>query len=186
MAFSKEGRTMLGRLWFILLEGAVALLVRMSGPHGISQDELRQRVPVPDDELVPRFFPDTGMSPEVPIRIRMLFAEWLGYPVDRLLPDDDFAFILDDLDAAPLIEELERLFGIIISEADAEATLPSIRSVSELVHRLRVAQHLMGGRFLTSEEVRQWSKKWGRSEATAPAQGLTEVKCTDPVRSDCR
>jgi acyl carrier protein len=174
-----------GCFWFFLLVGAVALLVWLFDSNlrrgRVFQAELRERAAVPDEELVAQFFPDAGMSAEVPIRIRRLFAEGRGYPADRLLPDDDFGFILDELDAAPLLEELEGMFGIVIPAADAEATLPTIRGLSELVQRLRAEQHPRGCR--TIEEVRELLKKWGRAEPTVAADGPSEVKCTVPVRS---
>jgi hypothetical protein len=141
---SKEEREVWGYLGIVLLLPAAAVLVWLFDPHlrrgRTYQAELQARAAVSDGELVARFFEDRQMAAVVAVRVRRVFAEQMGYQADRLLPDDDFGFFWAELDAAPLFEALEREFAIVIDPVDAEATPPTIRLVTELVHRLRAKQ----------------------------------------------
>jgi hypothetical protein len=95
--------------------------------------ELTEREPVPDAEMVARFFAADSVAPEVPSEVRQIFARYMEYPAEKLLPDDDFAFFWVELDMIDLIEELESRFGISISKPEAERTPCTIRAVSLLV-----------------------------------------------------
>lgn len=98
--------------------------------------ELAIREPMPDDELFGRHFAAEEAAPDVPGRVRRLFALHTGYPADKLLPDDDLMFFWADLDMNDLICDIEREFGITIANEDA-ASVPAcnIRAVSQLVFR---------------------------------------------------
>jgi acyl carrier protein len=100
--------------------------------------ELRLRPAISDDTLAATYTSNSAVPIDLVIRVRRLFAEGMGYPVDRLLPDDDFSFLSFDWDDSDLIEALEKEFGIEIDDANVEATPKTIRQVSELVERLRV------------------------------------------------
>ena len=66
-------------------------------------------------------------------RVRALFARHTGYPVAKLLPDDDLGFFWAELDAKELIDDFEREFGVAITKTEAERTRCTIRAVTLLV-----------------------------------------------------
>jgi hypothetical protein len=123
----------------ILVLAAIWAAVRLLDPDLREwrryEAELRARPLVPDEELVAGYF-GSGTIPDIPARVRRVFAEWMGYPADRLLPDDDFTFFWAELDGEPLIVSLEEEFGAVFPEADVATTRPTIRQVSALVQRL--------------------------------------------------
>ena len=95
--------------------------------------EIEVREPVPDNEMISRYFAEDDVSPDVPANVRRIFARHMDYPAEKLLPDDNFAFFWAELDMVDLIRELESRFGIAITQADAEPTPCTIRAVSTLV-----------------------------------------------------
>jgi acyl carrier protein len=97
--------------------------------------ELATREPLPDAELVTRYFATDDVSPDIPPKVRRVFANYMLYPVEKLLPDDDFGLFWDELDMVDLIKELESEFGIVISRLDTERSPCTIRAVSLLVAR---------------------------------------------------
>jgi hypothetical protein len=97
--------------------------------------ELKDREPLPDEEMMTRYFATDDGPSKVPAQVRRVFARHMEYPPDKLLPDDDLAFFWAELDTAELIEELESEFKITISQAEAEQTPCSIWAVSLMVAR---------------------------------------------------
>jgi hypothetical protein len=95
--------------------------------------ELRERPAVSNHELFQSHFGGSGVPYDVPGRVRRIFAEELGYPAEKLLPDDDFMFLLNELDAGPLIEALEREFSVTLTHEETERTAPTIRAVCLLL-----------------------------------------------------
>ena len=119
-------------LFFIL-----ALLVWWLDPNARRErrftTKLKVREPLSDAAMVSRYFATDDIVPETPGRVRRLFAKQMGYPADKLLPDDDLTFYWYDLDMIELMKELEVDFGIEITDKDAEGTPCTIRDVSLLV-----------------------------------------------------
>ena len=97
--------------------------------------ELKDREPLSDTDMVARYFVETDVPAEVPGQVRRVFARYMEYPADKLLPDDDLAFFWAELDMAELVEELESEFEITITQAEAEQTPCSIWAVSMMVAR---------------------------------------------------
>lgn len=54
--------------------------------------ELTTREPVSDAEMVARYFATDEVAPEIPAKARRVFAQYMPYPAEKLLPDDDFMF----------------------------------------------------------------------------------------------
>lgn len=95
--------------------------------------EFATREQVNDDELFRRFFDSGETAPDVPGEVRRTFAKYMGYPAQKLLPDDDLSFFWAEMDMADLIRELETAFGIEITGEDAANTPCTIRAVTSLV-----------------------------------------------------
>jgi len=95
--------------------------------------ELSVREPLPDAEMVSRYFASDNVAPEVPPMERRIFAKHTEYPAEKLLPDDDLTFFWVELDMVELLKELESEFGITITDALARHTPCTIRAVSRMV-----------------------------------------------------
>src|SRR5436190_8867912 len=79
----------------------------------------RTRVPMSDEEMLERFYAGSSIDRTIPARVRRIFGEQLQYDPERLHPDDDFMFILAEIDCVELIMEIEGAFEIQISDDDA-------------------------------------------------------------------
>src|SRR5438105_3762683 len=111
------------QIWlFLALLPVIAVLVWFIGDHREREylAELATRELVSEEELFCRYFVDGESAPDVPGRVRRVFAQNTGYPEYKILPDDDLTFFWFELDMIPLIRDLEREFGIEITDADAE------------------------------------------------------------------
>lgn len=131
---------MWGCVGFLAMLAAIAVLVWLLDPNLRRGREftaaLATREPVSDEELFARhYYPDEAFA-NLPGRVRRVFARHMGYPAEKLLPDDDLLFFWAELDMVDLIRDLESEFGIEITNADV-ATVPrcTIRAVSHLVSR---------------------------------------------------
>jgi hypothetical protein len=96
---------------------------------------LKTRPPLSDAQMISRYLAEDDVPAEVPGRVRRVFAKFMAYPAEKLLPDDDLTFFWVDLDMIGLFQELESGFGITISPAEAERIPCTIRGVSLLVAR---------------------------------------------------
>jgi len=97
------------------------------------EEELAIRKPLSDAEMIRQYFAADTIDPEVPVKVRRLFAKYTEYPVEKLLPDDDLGFFWADMDMVELIEELESGFDFKITSADLKRTPCTIRAASQLV-----------------------------------------------------
>jgi hypothetical protein len=131
---------------FIALVAVGLLLMWRFDPglrrHAEFVTELAAREPVDDDALFDSYFAlgqygEGRMSPELPGQVRQLFAKHMGYPADKLRPDDDLAFFWAQADMGDLIEELESAFGVEFTDEDVERTPCTIRAVSLLIETKR-------------------------------------------------
>jgi len=82
-----------------------------------------------DDDFYRRYFADSSVSKAVAVGIRAAFIEHIPLDMRRLAPDDNFGLELqfvwsyDSLADLELILEVEKRFGISISDAEAKVTL---------------------------------------------------------------
>jgi acyl carrier protein len=110
------------------------------------QRTVSARQPLSDEELASIFSTPETIDPRIPIRVRQMLAKHTGYPVEKLLPDDDLTPFWDELDALDLILDLEETFDIQIDTHEAERTRCTIRAVSELIGwKRKRLQHGDGG-----------------------------------------
>ena len=93
----------------------------------------RSRKPLSDEAMIEQFYMDSPIDPRVAIETRTIFAHQLQYGRERLHPDDDFTFILAEVDCVELVTEIEEAFGIELSNDELTSTPATIRSASELV-----------------------------------------------------
>jgi hypothetical protein len=102
--------------------------------------ELSERKPVTDEELFRQYFDAGDVAPDVPGRVREVFAKHMGYSPEKMakmLPDDDLSFYWNEVDAIDQVRDLEQAFNITITKAEFERTRCTIRSVSLLVEHCR-------------------------------------------------
>lgn len=82
-----------------------------------------------DDEFYERYFPDGSVSKEVAVGIRAAFIEHVPLDMRRLAPEDSFGRELqfvwshDSLADVELILDIEKRFGVSISEREGQETL---------------------------------------------------------------
>ena len=79
--------------------------------------EMRQRPEINDKEFYQRFYGDSGIPEEIPLRLRGLYAEQLG--ISRLLPHDRATDFDDELDFGDLLFAVAEEFSIDFSEREA-------------------------------------------------------------------
>lgn len=84
--------------------------------------ELRTRNPVPDGEMVARYFQDDQGSHDVCIKVRQILAAETMHRAEKLLPDDDLTFFWEELDAAEFVGRLESEFLVTLTPADFNRT----------------------------------------------------------------
>ena len=102
------------------------------------ETELLARELLTDDGMISRYYASDNVAPEVPAKVRRLFAKYMDYPAEKLLPDDDLTFFWVEQDMVELIKELESEFGITITDTLANQTSCTIRAVSQLVANFNV------------------------------------------------
>lgn len=88
-----------------------------------------------DQQMIHQYFSESGIDPQIPIRIRRIFGHQFQLDPERLRPDDDFGAIYADLDFVEFFNEVEEEFGVTISNDEACAIKGTISALSELVHR---------------------------------------------------
>jgi hypothetical protein len=96
---------------------------------------MASRNAVDDEELFGRYFGPDEVAANIPGLVRQIIAKEMGYPAEKMLPDDDLMFYWAEVDGIYLIREIEEMFGVEISQADAEQTMMTIRGISGLVHK---------------------------------------------------
>src|SRR4051812_10098885 len=107
--------------WWLVVAVVISAVIfgRVWSVGGWFDRELRTREPLDDDTLFRRFFAGGSIPPSLPGRVRKILAETLSYPADRLRPEDDFHWLLAELDVSDILEDLEKEFAIEISDLEA-------------------------------------------------------------------
>ncbi|GEM_PF-3583470 len=133
----------MGWLFIALCAAVICVLMWLLDPNlrrgRAFHAELALRESVPDGEMLRRYFAESEESSHIPREIRRIFAKHMGYPAEKLLPDDDFAFFWDELDMGDLAKEVEVGFSITFTVGD-ELTPCTIRAASAMVEAKRRAQ----------------------------------------------
>ena len=95
--------------------------------------EMRQRPMLSDDEFYERFYADTGIAKEIPVRLRRIYATQLA--MDRVWPADKATECDSELDLAELLAEVEEAFNLEVSDEEALKLNESFDSIVRLVAR---------------------------------------------------
>jgi acyl carrier protein len=124
----------------VILAVFLLVVVILSWVFDPSERPLRQfksvlaaRESLSDSAMMSQYFSPDFAGHDVPGTVRRIIGEQLGFPADKLLPDDDLSGCYPDLDLIELVRELEEEFEVTISDEDAEQTAFTIRSLSELM-----------------------------------------------------
>jgi len=100
-----------------------------------------------DDEFYQRYFLNSKVQREVAIGVRRVFCEKVALDMRRLAPDDDFSrelsavWTYDSLGDVEVVLEIERRFGISISEEEARESL----TMGGLIHLVDLKVKGRGG-----------------------------------------
>ena len=79
---------------------------------------LDNRKETDDEELFNRYFNSAAMAPDIPGRVRRIFAKHMYYAADKMLPDDDLNFFWNEADLEDVILDLQADFEIKIMSED--------------------------------------------------------------------
>lgn len=93
--------------------------------------EMRQRPMLSDDEFYKRFYADSGVVRQIPIRLRLVYATQLG--MDRVLPGDKAIEFDSELDLADLLAVVEETFNVKLSDEETLKLDGSFDSIVRLV-----------------------------------------------------
>jgi acyl carrier protein len=117
-----------------LMGGLVALLVGATIPFFLRGERKRKREiqaafagreSLDEQTFYERYFQARGVPADVVLRVRRILERDLGASMSRLLPDDDFTgnlkffFNHDELASIYVVEDIEKEFGISISDDEA-------------------------------------------------------------------
>ena len=73
-------------------------------------EQARQRPRLDDDAFYEQFYAGTGIPKDIPVRLRIVFANMVGVAPRTIRPEDNCLLIHEELDLAELIWGLEREF----------------------------------------------------------------------------
>ena len=97
------------------------------------------REPLDDHQLWERYFRQYDVTPETVAKIRQIFSKILEVDLSRIHETDDFSKELaffwdfDSLADVELVEAMEELFGITITDAEAQA-MKTLKDIVLTVH----------------------------------------------------
>jgi len=126
--------------WVIIILAVVGLLLSML----LHPDERRARFyekqfsvrdALNDADLHRQYF-TADMPLQTPARVRRILAEHMGYPADKILPDDDFMFYWREIDLEDVFKDLEEEFNISVTQSEIRNSTCTVRSLADLVNRL--------------------------------------------------
>ncbi len=93
--------------------------------------EMRHRPLLSDNEFYERFYADTGVGREIPLRLRQIYATQLA--MDRVWPAEKATEFDSELDFADLLAEVEEEFNVEVSDHEALRLDGSFDSIARLV-----------------------------------------------------
>lgn len=95
--------------------------------------EISGREPLDDAAFYARYYAGSGVAEAIPCRLRRLYARHLGYAAEQITPGDDFRPVMNELDVSPLIADIEREFGVGLSQVDRGALDCTLGSMVQFV-----------------------------------------------------
>jgi acyl carrier protein len=115
-------------LFVCMLIAAVALAWMMAWPERRFRRELASRAPMDADQFLQSFYGKSEVPPDIPRRLRPIYARFFELDETRLRPFDRPPE-LDEIDEVELFDEIEGEFGVVISDKDAENIEGSFDSI---------------------------------------------------------
>jgi hypothetical protein len=79
------------------------------------QRELQARRNIDDNAFLERFYSQTDVPRDIPIRLRRLFVQELDSLFLRMHPEDQFVWLVEDIDLSPFIRMVEREFAVTLT-----------------------------------------------------------------------
>jgi hypothetical protein len=79
-------------------------------------DECSHRPLLSDDEFIQKYFSSSGIKRDVPLRVRRVLAEQLGF--EKIVPSDCPAEIIPDIDLQDVLDEIGEEFEIALNVED--------------------------------------------------------------------
>ncbi len=95
-------------------------------------EECGRRSRLSDDEFWATYYSSSSVRRDIPLRIRKVLAEQLGF--DRIVPSDSPSDILCDIDLQVILDEIADEFGVPLSVDDLPNRDGSFDSIVRLVN----------------------------------------------------
>jgi hypothetical protein len=93
-------------------------------------DEISRREPLTDEQYCERFFAQSGVPRDIPIRLRALYAKHVRFPAALILPSDELTHLAcDSFDVMDLVLDIEREFGVRLTNEELATLDGSMNSV---------------------------------------------------------
>ena len=73
---------------------------------------LEQRPHLSDDEFFEEFYAASGITRDIPVRLRTLYENIFGYDLAALRPEDNHAYFYDGVDFADVMYRVQREFDL--------------------------------------------------------------------------
>jgi hypothetical protein len=91
----------------------------------------QQRRPLNDQDMYDLYMADSSVEPEVVFRVRRIFGRQFSLDHKRILPDDDFVRIYEELDLEFVFEDVEDAFDVDLD--DVSPIKGRVRTFAEIV-----------------------------------------------------
>ena len=126
--------------WYILAIGLVIFCVSLGFAFSMYGDyrfraELANRPPLNNDEFIAQFYADSEIPSEIPLRLRPIYGNYFEIDPDKIHPDD-LPPDIGEFDTKPLVDAIEKEFGITINDDEQERTTGEFASIVKCVCRI--------------------------------------------------
>ncbi len=96
---------------------------------------LASRNSLNDEEFIKQYYADSHVPSTIPLRLRPIYGKYFQIDPTKIHPDE-LPFDIHEFDTAPLVDAIEREFGITISDDEQERTTGEFGSIVQLIEKL--------------------------------------------------
>ncbi len=97
--------------------------------------KLSERESLSDDEFIAAFYNGTNIPPDFPIRLRPIYGKYFELDPTKIHPADLPPDILD-FDTEPLVDAIEKEFGITFDDDEQERTTGEFDTIVNCIYRI--------------------------------------------------
>jgi acyl carrier protein len=123
--------------WPVLLILGVPVALWLSMRADIKfRRRLASRNSLSDEEFVKQYYANSRVPPTIPLRLRPIYGKYFEIDPTKIHPDE-LPPDIHEFDTAPLVDAIEREFGIKISDDELERTTGEFGSIVQLIEKLK-------------------------------------------------